>query len=176
MIDIDEENFNYHITVVTLLYDMILCFYHQNKSSGVNEGEIMWTSDSIGENLESAPIIDEKDNVFVIGGGSVHPFDGRGNRRRNIFINAVDFNTPFVIMDNQTLYCGGLDILYALNAASGKIGWKSGGFPAGFHFVPAVSSDNSRIYRGDRPKRDCGDINHCFDSGRKQVKKDRLTR
>ncbi len=129
-----------------------------------SEGEIIWQSESIGGNLESAPAIDDEGNVYVIGGGSVYSFERKGNKRWNTFVDAVDFNAPSVSPDNKTVYCGGSDGLYALDAASGTIRWKSGGFPAGFHSVPAVSPDNSCIYIGIGAERDEGDNFYCFDA------------
>ena len=135
-----------------------------NQLSKSDEGEIIWTSGSIGESLESAPAIDDNGNVYVIGGGSVYSFDNNGMKRWNTFINAVEFNVPSVSPDNKTVYCGGSNGLYALDAATGKVKWSVTDFPAGFHSVPAVSPDNSRIYIGIGAERDEGDIFYCFNA------------
>ena len=150
--------------IMLFLAFLLIGFYNQNQLPQSNEGKIIWKSGSIGENLESTPAIDKYRNVYVIGGGSVYSFNNSGRKRWNTFVNAVDFNAPSISPDDKIVYCGGSKGLYAIDAASGKIIWVTKGFPAGFHSVPAVASDNSRIYIGVGAERDEGDIFYCFNA------------
>jgi outer membrane protein assembly factor BamB len=136
----------------------------KQEQTKLQEGDIVWQSGSIGENLESAPALDDYGNIYIIGGGLLHSYKINGDKRWAMNVNAVDFNTPSVSNDNSAVYCGGSNGLYALNTDDGSVKWHASGFPAGFHSVPAVSGDDSRIYVGIGAERDEGDNFYCFDA------------
>ena len=49
-----------------------------NDTRDANQGQILWQKDNLGDNLESAPAIDEDGNVYVIGGGILYSFSPEG--------------------------------------------------------------------------------------------------
>ena len=94
---------------IVFLFAVACNSHNDNRVYKIEEGDILWKTESIGENLESAPAIDDYGNVYIIGGGSVD-----GSRIWATNVSAVEFNTPSVSPDNKTAYCGGSNGLYAL--------------------------------------------------------------
>jgi outer membrane protein assembly factor BamB len=140
-----------YIYILTLALSMIFILSCSSSSStnGLQErkeGDILWQRDDLGENLESAPAIDDSGNVYVIGDGTVHSFNLDGELRWSTETSPGDACTPSVSHDNRILFTNGVDGVFALNAANGAILWHN---PIGeFHTVAAQSTDGNRIYLG----------------------------
>ena len=157
-----KDTLNIDFIGILLLIVLGLHFHANGQRTMSKEGDILWQSKPIGGNLESTPAIDENGNIYVIGEGLLHSFNIDGTKRWETEVWAVDFNTPSVSSDNNTVYCGGSKGIFSIDTKTGNIKWQSSGFPAGFHSVPTISLDNSRLYIGVGAERDEGDIFYCF--------------
>lgn len=118
----------------------------------------MWTR-PVADSVEATPAVDRDGNVYCVGGSYVYSFDKHGAPRWTNPIGRLtgEFNSPALSHDQKVLYGGGSNFVYAIDATTGKTIWKKGGFPRGFHSVPAVSRDGSRLYFGLGAERDEGD-------------------
>ena len=158
-------------TKVALLLLIIFLLSITASGAVAKEGDILWQH-PVGENLESTPAVDRAGNVYVAAGGAVHSYAADGTRR---WINRIggqigEFSAPAVSPDGKVVYGGGTQGVYAIDAATGETIWEKGGFPVGFHSVPAVSRDGSRLYFGLGAERDEGDSFYSFDTTDGSVK------
>jgi outer membrane protein assembly factor BamB len=124
----------------------------------INEGDILWQTESIGENLESAAAVDDMGNVYVIGNGRVYSYTVSGEIRWSTMTSPGDACTPCLSPDNSVLFTNGIEGVYSLDAADGSIIWHD---PLGeFHTVAAVSADGARIYLVEN--HESGDSNNFY--------------
>ncbi|MHC4690451.1 MAG: GLUG motif-containing protein, partial [Planctomycetota bacterium] len=109
------------------------------------EGDILWQKNGLGENLESAPAVDDTGNVYVIASGTVYSYTSFGTLRWSTATSGGDGCTPSVSPDNTVLYTCGTNGVYALDASNGSQIWHvlSG---TEFATVPCVSPDGLKIY------------------------------
>lgn len=109
------------------------------------QGDILWQKNNLGENLESAPAVDDAGNVYVIGSGRVYSYTSGGTIRWSRNTSGGDGCTPSVSPDNTVLYTCSVNGVYALNASNGSQIWH---VLSGVEFVtvPCVSADGSRVY------------------------------
>ena len=130
-----------------------------------DEGDFLWKH-KVGGNLESTPAIDDDGNVYVATYTGVHSYSPGGNHRWSSEVSSGDFNAPALSPDNSVLYGGSDDGAWAIDAEKGDLLWENGDydFPAGFHSVPAVSSDGSRIYMGCGAERDEADTFYAMNA------------
>lgn len=117
-----------------------------NEDNENNEGDIIWQSEEIGENLESAPAIDDDGNVYIIGNGRVYSYTVNGELRWSTMTSPGDACTPSLGHDNAVVYTNGVGGVYALDAANGRKLWNNS--INEFHTVAAVSPNGNRIYLG----------------------------
>jgi outer membrane protein assembly factor BamB len=105
-------------------------------------------------------------NVYTAGNRSVYSFDLYGTHRWTTEVGkqAGEFNSPSLSPDEKVVYGGGVNYVYAINSETGKIIWKNSDFDVGFHSVPAVSIDGSRLYFGVGAERDEGESFYCIDT------------
>jgi len=141
---------------------------HRPDDSGAEagrEGTVLWTR-PVSDAVESTPAVDRHGNIYCVGGSTVYSFTKDGSRRwaRPIGRLVGEFNSPALSPDERVLYGGGSNFVYALDAKTGRTLWKTDGFTKGFHSVPAVSRDGSRVYFGLGAERDEGDSFYCIDT------------
>ena len=126
------------------------------------EGDILWQKDDLGENLESAPAVDDSGNVYIIGTGTVYSYTSGGTFRWSTATSEGDGCTPSVSPDNTVVYTCGWDGVYALNASNGNEIWNQ---PTGVYAtVPCVSADGTRIYIGEGHESSPSDNFRCLDA------------
>ncbi len=134
-------------------------------SSSAPEGHILWKR-PVADNLESTPAIDKEGNIYVAGGTDVISYDASGEHRWTTRVGrqAGEFNSPSISHDQKCIYGGGCNFVYALDADTGKTKWINHDFKAGFHSVPTVSKEGTRLYFGIGAERDEGDSFYCIDA------------
>ena len=137
---------------------------NDNKHSEIDEGDILWQTSSIGENLEATPAIDDSGNVYTIADGTLYSYSSKGSKRWSRTISPGDANSPSINPDNSIVYASGNEGVYAINASTGTLIWHNSSFSAGFHTVPAISADGSRIYIGSGAERDPSDSFFAIDA------------
>ncbi|MFC1712894.1 PQQ-binding-like beta-propeller repeat protein [Candidatus Poribacteria bacterium] len=144
------------IRIILLSFITILSYLAVSVAIAV-EGDILWKH-VVGGNLESTPAVDDDGNVYVVTYTGVRSYSPDGIHRWSTTVRAEigDFNAPSLSQDNSILYGGSDDGVWAIDAATGSLIWENDDydFPAGFHSVPAVSSDGLRIYMGCGAERD----------------------
>ncbi len=57
----------------------------------IYEGDILWQSESIGENIEASPVVDEKGNIYTTGGGKLWCFSKEGKVKWSTLVIQVNF-------------------------------------------------------------------------------------
>jgi outer membrane protein assembly factor BamB len=121
------------------------------------EGDILWQQ-PVAESVESTPAVDDSGNVYCAGGESVYSYRPDGTHRwtNPIGPGTGEFNSPALSPDQSIVYGGGGNFIYAIEAATGTTKWKTPEFPTGFHSVPALSLDASRLYLGVGSEHDQG--------------------
>jgi outer membrane protein assembly factor BamB len=134
------------------------------------EGDILWRQ-PVANSVEGTPAIDRLGNVYASGGSAVYSYATDGTHRWTTEVGdqAGEFNSPALSPDQKTVYGGGANFAYAIDAATGAVRWKNTDFEAGFHSVPAVSPGGGRIYLGAGAERDEGDSFYCIDTTRGTV-------
>lgn len=140
-----------------LLSFMTILSYLAVSAAIAVEGNILWKH-TVGGNLESTPAVDNDGNVYVVTYTGVCSYSPDGIHIWSTPVRAEigDSNAPGLSQDNGILYGGSDDGVWAIDAITGSLIWESTDydFPAGFHSVPAVSFDGSRIYMGCGAERD----------------------
>jgi outer membrane protein assembly factor BamB len=109
------------------------------------EGDILWQKNSLGENLESGPAVDDSGNVYVIGDGRVYSYTSGGTLRWSRNTSGGDGCTPSVSPDNTVVYTCSVDGVFALNASNGSQIWHRLS-SVEFASVVCVSADGSKLY------------------------------
>ncbi len=137
----------------------------------ISEGDILWHR-PVDDSVESTPAVDNQGNVYVSGSSSVFSYTTNGTHRWTTKVGhqAGEFNAPSLSPDQKVVYGGGANFVYALEASTGKTIWKNTDFDVGFHSVPAISADGSRLYFGVGAERDEGDSFYCIDTSDSSVK------
>jgi arabinan endo-1,5-alpha-L-arabinosidase len=125
---------------------------HEN---GTKEGDLLWQSKPIGENIEASPTIDEKGNIYVTGGGKLWCFSKEGkvkwstcpldegckgiNQEYPYPLGVA--SSPAISPDGRRIYITGYAGVFAFRLGDGKLLWKRTVFDNYYDFTAVTKRD-----------------------------------
>jgi arabinan endo-1,5-alpha-L-arabinosidase len=119
------------------------------------EGDILWRSEPIGENIEASPTVDDKGNVYVTGGGKLWCFAKEGKVKWSTCpldegskgVNqAYPYplgvaSSPAISPDGKRIYITGYAGVFAFRLGDGKLLWKRTVFDNYYDFIKVTERD-----------------------------------
>ena len=130
----------------------ILCVSIHAQVHGPKEGEILWQSQPLGENIEASPAVDKMGNVYTTGGGKLWCFSKNGKLKWSTCpldegYKGVDQTYPYplgvasspaISPDGRRVYITGYAGVFAFRLGDGKLLWKRTVFD-NYHDFTAVT-------------------------------------
>jgi arabinan endo-1,5-alpha-L-arabinosidase len=125
----------------------------------IYEGDILWQSESIGENIEASPVVDEKGNIYTTGGGKLWCFSKEGKVKWSTCpldegSRGVDQEYPYplgvasspaISPDGRYIYITGYAGVFAFRLGDGKLLWKKIVFD-NFYEFSEKEFEESKVY------------------------------
>ena len=146
------------IILVPILFLVLTISCNNNSDKDVetiNEGDILWQSDELGENIEASPAVDVNGNVYTTGGGKLWCFSKTGKLRWSTCpldegCKGVQQEYPYplgvasspaISPDGKRIYITGYAGVFAFRLADGKLLWKRTVFDNYYDFI-SVTNEN----------------------------------
>jgi len=144
--------------MILLLIGMLISCGDDNQNNTIKvlkEGDILWQSESIGENIEASPAVDKMGNIYITGGGKLWCFSKDGIVKWStcpLDKGAKGVNQPYpyplgvasssaISPNGSFIYITAYAGVFAFRLGDGKLVWKRTVFDNYYDFIDVVDRD-----------------------------------